>query len=407
MIISFRFKNFRSFLDETFIDMKAVNYKEHPSHMVMAGNKKLIKTLAVYGANASGKTNLFLAFASFHSFIFWQLFSLKDIPRKHFMSILQVTALDRILPFHMEETNSLPTEMELSFISGQRVYEYGFSVLKEKILTEFLTVDNHVVFTRTEDNLSIGRQYEKALRQKAGIRPHRDRLFCSVLSCLDIPEISVIMEPFETFFLKQINYYCDFLEPFRLAGNLIMDGRAYKALEHPEALNYGLEQLRKLGIPAEELIIDKGIPKLGYRVKSRVTGKYETQYMDYTKVSLGTMKSLQLFIQIYYLSKRGGVLIIDNISNEFHPAVTKFFIDFLQQEKIKNIQLIFTTYDISILNNQQFRRDEVAFVDMNEYQESRLYTLADIKVRSDASFSKDYLLGKYGAIPLLKDCFIQ
>ncbi len=182
-----------------------------------------------------------------------------------------------------------------------------------------------------------------------------------------------------------------------------MDGRAYKALENPEALNYALGQLRKLGIPAEELIIEKGIPKLGYRVKSRETGEYQIQYMDYTKVSLGTMKYLQLFIQVYHLSQEGGVLIIDNISNEFHPSVTKFFIDTFQKDKNLNIQILFTTYDISILNNQQFRRDEVAFVDMNEYHESRLYTLADIKVRSDASFSKDYLLGKYGAIPLLKE----
>lgn len=404
MIISFRFKNFRSFLDETFIDMKAVNYKEHPNHLVTAGNKRLIKTLAVYGANASGKTNLFLAFASFHSFIFWQLFSLKDIPRKHFMSVLQFSSMDEILPFHTDETDPQPTEMELSFMSGQRIYEYGFSVCGQKILTEYLTVDNHVVFTRTAGELSIGRQYEKALRQRTGIRPHGNRLFCSVLSCLDIPEISAIMEPFETFFSKQVAYYYDFLEPFQLAGNMIMDGRVYKTLENPDALNYGLAQLRKLGIPAEEFIIDKGVPKLGYRFKSRATGEYQIHYMDHTKISLGTMKYLQLFIQVYYLSRWGGVLIIDNISNEFHPTVTKFFIDSFQQEKNKNIQLIFTTYDISILNNQQFRRDEVAFVDINEYQESRLYTLADIKVRSDASFSKDYLLGKYGAIPLIKDC---
>lgn len=405
MIISFRFKNFRSFLDETYIDMKAVNYKEHPDHLVKAGNKKLIKTLAVYGANSSGKTNLFLAFTSFHSFIFWQLFSMEDIPRKHFMSLLQISSLDKILPFLDEETNTQPTEMELSFISGQRVYEYGFSVLNRKILTENMAVDNHVVFTRNEDEITIGRQYEKVLRQKAGIHPHQDRLFCSILSCLDIPEITAFMEPFETFFSKQIAYYCDFLEPFQLAGHLIMDGRVYKALENPDALNYALAQLRKLGIPAEELIVDKGVPKLGYLVKSRDTGQYRMQYMDYTKVSLGTMKYLQLFIQVYHLSQRGGVLIIDNISNEFHPAVIKFFIDTFQQDKNINIQILFTTYDISILNNQQFRRDEVAFVDMNEYQESRLYTLADIKVRSDASFSKDYLLGKYGAIPLLKECF--
>ena len=94
---------------------------------------------------------------------------------------------------------------------------------------------------------------------------------------------------------------------------------------------------------------------------------------------------------------------VDSISGEFHPTVTKFIVDSFQQEMNMNVQLIFSTHDISILNNQQFRRDEVAFVDMNEYGESRLYTLADIKVRSDASFSKDYLLGKYGAIPLVNN----
>ena len=78
-------------------------------------------------------------------------------------------------------------------------------------------------------------------------------------------------------------------------------------------------------------------------------------------------------------------------------------VDLFQQETNENAQLVFTTYDVSILNNRQFRRDEVAFVDINQVRQSRLYTLADIKVRSDASFSKDYLLGKYGAIPMVRE----
>uniref|UniRef100_UPI00326172DD hypothetical protein n=1 Tax=Clostridium sp. NkU-1 TaxID=1095009 RepID=UPI00326172DD len=65
-----------------------------------------------------------------------------------------------------------------------------------------------------------------------------------------------------------------------------MDGRAYKALENPEALNYALAQLRKLGIPAVEFIVEKGLPKLGYKVKSRETGQFQIQYRDYTKVSM-------------------------------------------------------------------------------------------------------------------------
>lgn len=403
MIISFGFKNFRSFLDETFIDMKAVGYKEHPGHLITADNKKLIKTLAVYGANSSGKTNLFLAFASFHSLIFWHLFSLETLPGNHFMSLLQLSSMNKIIPFETTEINSQPTEMKISFVSGQQVFEYGFSIFDQKILTEHLAVDHHTVFTRTGGELSIGRQYEKCLRYKAGLRPHDNRLFCSVLSCLDIPEITEFMVPFENFFSNHIIYHYDFLEPIQAAGNMITDGGVYKVLENPDALEYGLSQLRKLGIPVKDFIIDNGIPKLGYRFKSRTTGLYQIRYMDFRKVSMGTLKYLSLFIKLHTLSQKGGVLIIDNISNEFHPTVTKFIVDSFQQENNKNIQLIFTTYDVSILNNQQFRRDEVAFVDINEYQESRLYTLADIKVRSDASFSKDYLLGKYGAVPLVKD----
>ena len=101
--------------------------------------------------------------------------------------------------------------------------------------------------------------------------------------------------------------------------------------------------------------------------------------------------------------KRGGTLVIHNISNDVHPAVTKYMVNLFQQEANENAQLIFTTYDTSILNNRQFRRDEVAFVDMNHVRESRLYTLANVKVRSDASFSKDYLLGKYGAVPIVRE----
>lgn len=403
MIISFRFKNFRSFPDETLVDMRAVGYKEHPSHLIEADNKKLLKTLAVYGANSSGKTNLFLALSSFHSLIFWHLFSLNALSKNHIMSLLQISSINKIVPFQTTDENQKPTEMEISFINGGKVFEYGFSIQNQEILSEHMTVDHHVVFTREDGEFTIGRQYEKCFRQKTGIKPHHSRLFCAVLASLDTPEIVTFMEPFESFFLDHIIYHYDFLEPLQIVGSMLIDGGLLVIKENQAALDYGLSQLRKLGIPAEEIIIENGVPKLGFRFKSRTTGAHQICYMDIKKVSGGTLKYLSLFTKLYTLSQKGGVFLIDNISSEFHPKVTKLIVDSFQQEKNKNIQLIFTTYDISILNNQQFRRDEVAFVDINEYQESRLYTLADIKVRSDASFSKDYLLGKYGAVPLVKE----
>lgn len=403
MIISFRFKNFRSFPDETFIDMKAANYKEHPSHLIPADNKELIKTLAVYSTSASGKTNLFLALASFHSLVFWQLFSLKPIPQSHFMSLLKLSKMNRIVPFQVNGSDLQPTEMELSFLSGQRVYEFGFTVCGQNILTEYLTVDHHVVYIRSAGEISMGPRFKKTLCQRAGLRPHVNRLFCSTLSYLDIPEIKAIMEPFESFFSDHIFYCFDILESFKIFGDTGMEEYIYKILKEPDALHFGLKQLRRLGIPAEDIIVEHGTPMLGYRIKSRATGQYHIQYMDFTGVSIDTIKYLFLFIKIYDLQQKGGVLIIDSISREFHPEVMKIILDFFQQENKQNMQLIFATCDSSILNDRQFRRDEVAFVDMNEYQESRLYTMADIKIRWDAGFFKDYLLEKYGNLPLVKD----
>ena len=80
--------------------------------------------------------------------------------------------------------------------------------------------------------------------------------------------------------------------------------------------------------------------------------------------------------------------------------MTKLIADIFQDSKNTKAQLIFTTHDISLLNKEQFRRDEVVFADKNHKGESSLYALSDLKVRDDATFNKDYLQGKYGAIPI-------
>ncbi len=402
MILSFRFKNFRSFLYEVFIDMSALNYEEHPSHLIQADSKRLIKTLAVYGAGSSGKTNLFLALVSFHSLIYRQLFLLKGISEKYYISLLDLNCKSKIVPYQITDMNHQPTEMEISFVSGQRVYEYGFTIKNQNILAEHLTVDHHVVYTRAAGVISVGRRFEKLFDKQTAFRPNDKRLFCSVLSCLDIPEITDIMEPFECFFYEHIVYCFDFLEPFQLLSNTAIEEKIYKILENHDALDFGLEQLQKLGIPVEDLIVEQGIPMLGYRVKSRTTGQYKTQYMNFTNVSDSTMKCLFLFIKIYNLCQKGGILIIDNISDEFQPTVAKFIIDFFQRDSNENVQLIFTINDYSVLNNQQFRRDEVAFVEINEYHESRLYTLADMMVRAGSNLSLNFL-ERYRTIPIFKD----
>ena len=103
---------------------------------------------------------------------------------------------------------------------------------------------------------------------------------------------------------------------------------------------------------------------------------------------------------IIEMISNGGVFIVDEMSARLHPLLTKLIVDIFCSSQNKKAQLIFTTHDISLLNNNQFRRDEVVFIDKNERGESSLYALSDLKVREDATFNKDYLQGKYGAIPI-------
>ena len=124
------------------------------------------------------------------------------------------------------------------------------------------------------------------------------------------------------------------------------------------------------------------------------------QFFDLRQESTGTLRFLAYIQNIIEMISNGGVFIVDEMSARLHPLLTKLIVDIFCSSQNKKAQLIFTTHDISLLNNSQFRRDEVVFVDKNERGESSLYALSDLKVREDATFNKDYLQGKYGAIPI-------
>jgi hypothetical protein len=120
--------------------------------------------------------------------------------------------------------------------------------------------------------------------------------------------------------------------------------------------------------------------------------------------SKGTIKMFELSPYIYRSLKDGTPLIIDEFDSRFHPLLTKKIVELYNSSENKNTQLIFTTHDTNLLSSELLRRDQIDFVEKDKYGASHLYTLAEIKgVRNDASFEKDYIQGKYGAIPFLSD----
>lgn len=118
--------------------------------------------------------------------------------------------------------------------------------------------------------------------------------------------------------------------------------------------------------------------------------------------SSGTLRFFSFIQEILDIMNYGGVFIVDGLSSRLHPLLTKFIVDLFQSDSNYKTQLIFTTHDTNLMNKDQFRRDEIAFIDKNDRGISRIYTLSDLDIRKDALFEKYYFNGKYGAIPIIK-----
>lgn len=134
----------------------------------------------------------------------------------------------------------------------------------------------------------------------------------------------------------------------------------------------------------------------------------ETVTLPLQEESAGTLKMFALYPSLQEVMETGGVLFVDELNSRLHPLLVRnFLINFLDPTINKNhAQIIFTTYDSWTLSN--LRRDEVWFTEKDNDGISSLYSLADIvdedgqKIRKDENYEKNYLLGKYGAIPKLK-----
>jgi AAA15 family ATPase/GTPase len=406
----FKAKNFTSFKDEVILDLRATSYKQHPSHVLeVSEDLKLLKTTAIYGANASGKSNLISAMFLFEKYIFDQFIS-KTSDEDDILSSQKLKS--SLEPFTLTDNINLASEFEIIFYYRGKQIQYGFECTSTEVLNEWYYINDKKVFER-DRKLSFGKEYEKYLKMYTKVP--KERLYLSVLEYfLDNNEKELILSDFIDFFANDYNVYFEILfeaSVKKVAGNV----RLYKKLIDNEEYRAKVESYLKKA--------DFGIYGLAVQTKSIIneeTGKEEErkvirtihnvyneagdvkgqQYFELFQESTGTLRFLSYIQDIIDMIDNGGVFIVDEMSARLHPLLTKLIVDLFQSSSNKKAQLIFTTHDISMLNKEQFRRDEVVFVDKDYKGISRIYALSDMKVREDATFNKDYLQGKYGAIPI-------
>lgn len=413
MLLMFKVKNYASFKNESILDMRATAYVQHPSHIIPVDDKlNLLKITALYGANASGKSNLISAMFFFEQYILSQFINKKE--NEDFESSKANVKMNmKLEPFALSKDGNEGSEFEIIFLRNGKQFQYGFECTSKEVRQEWLFIDDKKVFERSGTDLSFGSKYQKTIG--AYKKLPAERLYIAVLEYFLVEEAKeVILKDFVSFFVNEYYVFTEIFLEFTVKGlhgfvdlskNLVNNIAYKEKVEHYlRLIDVGI---KRLDIHTEILISGRTGRKKKVKLIRTVHDLYDEngklvgeKLFDLHQESTGTLRFLIYIQNIIKMISRGGVFIVDEMSARLHPLLTKLIVDLFCSSQNKKAQLIFTTHDISLLNKDQFRRDEVVFVDKNERGESSLYALSDLKVREDATFSKDYLQGKYGAIPI-------
>jgi len=390
MIIQFSMKNIRSFKDEAILDMSSIPaYKEHVYNLMeVPSGDKLLRVAAIYGANASGKSNLYLGMRIFQDIVVQSMNAVGNAENKILEQCYQ--------PFAFESDSS-NSEFQIVLSDDEAEYTYGFEFNSRQIVSEWLYKKDYsvnrvsTILERDHQSTMIG----------ASIRRECDKYK------EQIPEESLALTFFSRLALKTPVFRKVFEMIFKM---MVSDTSFY---EHKDVMEKYLPKAiveNKEGVLNFLAAIDTGIKDIFYETidKRKVfytshVGKDGKKYsINLYNESSGTLKSIIVYIIAQFVIDENGVMVVDELSAKLHPLLLKFIVDLFYNEKSK-AQLIYTTHDTTLMDKKFSRRDQILFVQKDDYGYSTLSTLSDFKVRSDASFEKDYLAGVYGGIPMLKD----
>ena len=408
MLIRFSFKNFKSFKDENLLDMEATSLKEHEYNIVKTDNVNLLKVAAIYGANASGKTNVLQAFDYMKKRILVSDDSKANSPIDE----------ENIYSFMI---NNEPISLEVEILArNNKIYKYGFEVSKDIIISEWLYEKRinkfYEIFERNNNNVQIMKVKNKLF--DLGNIDDRS-LFLKSFRAIDKSN-----EDFNSVYewFMNSNYldlgnprFEDFINN-RISFKILSDEN-YKEelLRFIKTFDSGIEGIKTTPNSIEEVQNNNRVIKIEL-IHRGEDNKLKALPLDLE--SNGTRKMFHLFDFFMDALKNGMVLFIDELDAKLHPLLTRYIINLFHNSEtnVGNGQLIYSTHDTVNLNKDTFRRDEIWFTEKNRDGVSEIYALSDYiledeenktktgkKVRNDATYNKDYLTGRYGAIPVLEE----
>lgn len=413
MLLEFTVGNYKSFKKPVTFSMLASSLKEHrETHVFEVHKFNLLKSAIIFGANASGKSNFFNAISFMKQFVFS---SAKDT---------QITEKINIENFKLStETENRPSHFEVIFLINRIRYRYGFQVSEEKVEAEWLffvpTTKEARLFTREGNRVVLGKNFKegKGLTEKT----RNNALFLSVCAQFNGQISSIILDWFsqlniisgldDTGYLgftieklKEPNFKQWALNYLKIADIDILDlqidslkaGKAELSKEFLKKFADKMESIEKISVKTLHQKYDKN------------ENKVAAEIFDMENESEGTQKILALAGPIWDTLQNGKILFIDEFDARLHQKLTLALVELFNSSKSNSskAQFILATHDTNLLKNQLYRRDQIWFIHKDRYGISDLYSLADYKesnkmIRKDTSYGKNYLMGRYGGIPIL------
>jgi uncharacterized protein len=432
MLIEFSVGNYRSFKEKVTFSMVAANLVSQDKNLdvnnVFAVDKELslVKSAAIYGANASGKSNLAKAI----QFMKWFMVnSSKET---------QSTEAIGVERFKLStETDDQPSFFEIVFLLDGQQHRYGFTADREKVVSEWLYYvpkkRETKLFFRQGDEFDIARVYKA---DGIATKTRSNALFLSVSAQFNVDKSESILD-WLTYRVNLISGLDDIKYSSDTICNLFRVDLHDEAIKLIDRFDLNIAEVRQKQSQGDiEFKVDLAQAGGDRENKLAVLKKHfhtlmsdrpiETTHQKFdlnkeiislesfdllTEESEGTQKLFALASTLVDTFKHGLVLIIDEFDARLHPLMSRSIVELFNSNETNphNAQLIIMTHDTNLLSNKIFRRDQIWFTEKDRYGATDLYSLAEYKVRNDASFESDYIKGKYGAIPYIQiaESFIE
>ena len=407
MVLQIRLSNFFSINEEVVLDMQAASLQTRESkdllgNTFVCNDERLLKTVAIYGANASGKSNIIKAIRACVQMIF----------ESHNYNENTMFAFT---PFKFGGVGK-PSRFYIRFLIDGVEYEYSFTLTKTEIITEELYYypvgRKKLVFARDErkgpDKKDIY-EFRSAIRRPMDVAGNTSKktLFVSRASQMDRDVAKDVFRYFnERFILNYFGYNSYSIESL-LNENKDLILKVLKAADSDIIDIRSQHELRSLTTAvfdplSNQLLSRDDIQKPQLKITTFHRNNPEVPFDFYSEESSGTQEFFHMMLTILNIIKGNKVLLIDEISMGLHVNLVEYILNLFHQSE--SAQLIFSTHNTNLLNMRKLRKDQVYFVNKRDDGSSDLYSLFDFKdFRENMDAEKAYLQGRFDAIPYIDE----